>query len=86
MPSILAAPTVSLPALSRRDRSDDGGPNGMVGVPALIPETFSCSFSKLHRAQARKAEVIEHARDAPLYAARAPRPRRRDGRARAHLR
>lgn len=58
---ILAAPIISFLASNRRNRSSDNvRPNGMVGVPALRPETLSRSFPKLHRAQTRKAEAIKH--------------------------
>lgn len=32
----------------------------MVGVPALITETFSCSYPKHHRARTHKPEVNKH--------------------------
>ena len=52
--STLFAPIISSPAPDRRSRSDgNGGPNGMVGVPALRPETFSRSFPVIHRTQTR---------------------------------
>lgn len=34
----------------------------MVGVPALITETFSCSYPKHHRARTHKPEVNKHSR------------------------
>ena len=34
----------------------------MVGVPALITETFSCSYPKHHRARTHKPEVNKHRR------------------------
>ena len=53
--SILSTPIISSLAPNRRNRSNDNGrPNGMVGVPALRPETFSRSFPKNHRARTRK--------------------------------
>ena len=59
--SILSTPIISSLAPNRRNRSNDNGrPNGMVGVPALRPETFSCSFPKLHRARTRNTEAIKH--------------------------
>lgn len=34
----------------------------MVGVPALITETFSCSYPKHHRARTHKPEVNKHSK------------------------
>lgn len=57
--SILSTPIISFLASIRRNRSNDNGrPNGMVGAPALRPETFSRSFPKLRRAQIDKAKAI----------------------------
>ena len=59
--SILSTPIISSLAPNRRNRSNDNGrPNGMVGVPALRPETFSRLFPKNHRARTRKTEAIKH--------------------------
>lgn len=61
--SILSTPIISSLAPNRRNRSNDNGrPNGMVGVPALRPETFSRLFPKIHRAQTRNTETIKHTR------------------------
>lgn len=59
--SILSTPIISFPASHRRNRSSDNGrPNGMVGVPALRPETFPRSFPKKRSAQTRNTEAIKH--------------------------
>ena len=59
--SILSTPIISSLASNRRNRSNDNGrPNGMVGVPALRPETFPRSFPKTNRAQTRNTEAIKH--------------------------
>ncbi|WP_204618999.1 hypothetical protein, partial [Collinsella tanakaei] len=59
--SILSTPIISSLAPNRRNRSNDNvRPNGMVGVPALKAESFSCSFPKVRHAQTRNTEAIKH--------------------------
>lgn len=64
--SILSTPIIYFLASIRRNRiNDNGRPNGIVGAPALRPETFSRSFPKLRRAQIDKAKAIKHTRASP---------------------
>ena len=49
----------------------------MVGVPALITETFSCSYPKHHRARTHKPEVNKH-RSPAGSRSRAEKPEMRD--------
>lgn len=55
----------------------------MVGVPALIPETFSCSFPKVRHAQTCNTEAIKHTEQSG--ASRAVKRRGEDARAHGPL-
>ena len=58
---VLSTPIISFPSLNRRNRSNDNGrPNRIVGVPALITETFFVLISEHHRARTHKPEVNKH--------------------------